>query len=68
MYEIYLTQADANSAHPRRIADLMDVEGAAEASDICTALQPYLRDGVEAHFTAQDEASLTAWADDPSRP
>ena len=59
MYEIYLTETTEADAHPNRVADLLDWEGAAaEAADICTALQPYLRDGVEAHFALQDDASL----------
>jgi hypothetical protein len=63
MYEIYLTETTDADAHPRRIADLIDVKGPAEASDICTTLQPWLRDGVEAHFARQDEESLAAWTE-----
>ena len=62
MYEIYLTQTSADSAHPKRVVDVIDVEGPAEANDICNALQPYLRDGIEAHCQRQTEATLAAWA------
>jgi len=55
MYEIYLTETSGTDAHPHRVCDLTGAEGPAEASDICTALQPWLKDGVEAHFARQDE-------------
>ncbi|HEY6493772.1 MAG TPA: hypothetical protein VIZ43_10890 [Trebonia sp.] len=50
MYEIYLTVQPEDSAHPERAADLLTVDGAAEAHELCATLQGYLREGVEAHF------------------
>ena len=54
MYEIYLTETTEDSAHPHLVANIYVIEDQREAFDICTALQPYLRDGVEAHFASED--------------
>lgn len=54
MYEIYLTDITVDGPHPERVADLITVEDRNEAHDFCTTLQPWLRDGVEAHFVAAD--------------
>jgi len=54
MYEIYLTKTTIASAQPKLAVNIYVVEDAAEASDICIALQPYLREGIEAHFASED--------------
>lgn len=48
MFEIFLTDiADENT---ERVADLLTVDSRDEAHEICVAMQPWLREGVEAHF------------------
>lgn len=57
MFSIYLTWCvTEGSAHPKRVADVTRVDGASQAQEICVAIQPYLRDGVEAHFTIDGPA------------
>lgn len=54
MYDIYLTETTAGSAHPKQIR-LVDTDWPRDdAADFCIRLQPYLRDGVEAHFSTTD--------------
>ncbi len=53
MYEIYLT-AGNEGAHPTEVARLLTVEDKNAAAGACVALQPYLRDGIEAHFVSTD--------------
>jgi hypothetical protein len=65
MYEIYLT----DGPDPARVAELLTVDDDPETATatldtnadalelcntLCVALQPYLRDGVEAHFVTAD--------------
>ena len=54
MYSIYLTSISLG-AHPQRIAELLPVGDRERASEICTVLQPHLRDGIEAHFASDDD-------------
>lgn len=49
MFEVYLTNIHATDG---RVAELLTLEDRAEAHELCTTLQPYLRDGIEAHFVS----------------
>ena len=37
------------------MAELGTMNSQEQASDLCVTLQPYLRDGIEAHFVSADE-------------
>lgn len=51
MYEVYLT--DITIGQEARVADLVTLDRDDKAFDLCTALQPYLREGIEAHFSTR---------------
>jgi len=52
MYEIYLTES--RDGQTFRVADLTTVESLDDAQTICVKAQPWLRDGIEAHFASED--------------
>jgi hypothetical protein len=51
MFAIYLTDISTDE----RVAELLTVDDHGQAADLCVSLQPYLRDGIEAHFVSDDE-------------
>jgi len=53
MYEIYLTES--RDGQTFRVADLTTVQGLEDAQTICVKAQPWLRDGIEAHFDAESD-------------
>lgn len=55
MFDVYLTEMTEHSADPERVAELGTMNSQEQASDLCVTLQPYLRDGVEAHFVTAGE-------------
>lgn len=50
MFGIFL--ADMNGEH---VAELITVDDRRDATELCVALQPHLKDGIEAHFVSDDE-------------
>lgn len=55
VYLTYLTDTPEDSAHPVRVAELVELADRDSAATLCIALHPYLRDGVEAHFKGTDD-------------
>lgn len=55
MFDVYLTEMTERSADPERVAELGTLGSEEAASGLCITLQPYLRDGIEAHFVTADE-------------
>jgi hypothetical protein len=70
MYEIYLEDIKADGLNPPRVAELLTVgddpetglavlDTNADALELCNAvcimLQPFLREGIEAHFVSTED-------------
>jgi len=60
MFEVFLADyRDAPEGQGfTRVADLLETGDQQEAVDLCVTLQPYLLEGVEAHFVSADDDPL----------